>query len=210
MVPERERSVRLQQFRLQRDGQFECVDGTINSAKPYGVLFRFAHSRSVPRQHRLLASVRRWPRRPVDGCGRFRVPARELRNHRGRTELVCRRGFAEPLRRPGCARCAGLSGVPPSNEVDTARHSIAGMRISKRMSTARLRLGMAGRVEHYSDFGSTADGKVTARVKLHQLAVARGAVSTGFRAPALAQSSFSAISTELSGCWRPARSVRGW
>ena len=56
---------------------------------------------------------------------------------------------------------------------------------------------MAGRVERYSDFGSTADGKVTARVKLHPRAVARGAVSTGFRAPALAQSYFSAISTNF-------------
>src|SRR6185295_4722529 len=27
----------------------------------------------------------------------------------------------------------------------------------------RLRLGLAGRYEHYSDFGSTADGKVTLR-----------------------------------------------
>ncbi len=61
----------------------------------------------------------------------------------------------------------------------------------------RVRLGIAGRVENYSDFGSTADGKLTARFKLHDRFVVRGAASTGFRAPSLAQSNFSATSTNF-------------
>ncbi len=88
-------------------------------------------------------------------------------------------------------------GFRPSNEVDTGRHSIAGYADLEADVHHRVRLGLAGRVEHYSDFGTTADGKVTARLQLHQRVVARGAVSTGFRAPALAQSYFSAISTNF-------------
>jgi iron complex outermembrane recepter protein len=88
-------------------------------------------------------------------------------------------------------------GFRPSNEVDTGRHSIAAYADLEADVHDRVRLGLAGRVEHYSDFGGTADGKVTARLQLHERVVARGAVSTGFRAPALAQSYFSAISTNF-------------
>ena len=105
-------------------------------------------------------------------------------------------------------RC--FPGFRPSNEVDTGRHSIAAYADLEADVLDRVRLGLAGRVEHYSDFGSTADGKVTARVKLHPRAVARGAVSTGFRAPALAQSYLLSDQYELSGCRRSARPIRGW
>jgi iron complex outermembrane receptor protein len=60
-----------------------------------------------------------------------------------------------------------------------------------------LRLGVAGRVERFNDFGSTADGKLTARVQFDPRFLVRGAVSTGFRAPSLGQSFFSAISTNF-------------
>ena len=49
MVLGRQRSVRLQQFRLQRERQFECVARTVDSTKPDGILFRLADPRSVPR-----------------------------------------------------------------------------------------------------------------------------------------------------------------
>ena len=88
-------------------------------------------------------------------------------------------------------------GFRPSNEVDTGRNSVAAYADLEADVLDRLRLGVAGRVERYSDFGSTADGKLTARLKVHPRAVVRGAVSTGFRAPALAQSYFSAISTNF-------------
>ena len=54
-----------------------------------------------------------------------------------------------------------------------------------------------GRTEHYSDFGNTVDGKVTARVEPHRRLVVRGAVSTGFRAPSLGQSFFSSTATNF-------------
>ena len=127
---------RLQQFRLQRDGQFECVAGAVNSAKPDGVLFRFAHSRSVPRQHRLFASGRRWPRRPVDGGVRVRVPgARTTKSSReNRTRISTRDHLT--------ASAAGLLRVRRSFRdsalpMRSTRHATAlpRMRISKRMST---------------------------------------------------------------------------
>ncbi|HEX7884363.1 MAG TPA: TonB-dependent receptor, partial [Phenylobacterium sp.] len=57
---------------------------------------------------------------------------------------------------------------------------------------AGLKLDVAGRYEHYSDFGSTAVGKLTARYDFSPMAAVRGTVSTGFRAPSLAEEFYSA------------------
>ncbi|MBA2304904.1 MAG: TonB-dependent receptor [Acidobacteria bacterium] len=88
-------------------------------------------------------------------------------------------------------------GFRPSNEVDTGRNSVATYLDLEGNVLNRLRLGVAGRFEHYTDFGNTGDGKVTARLEPHPAFVVRGAVSTGFRAPSLPQSYFSAISTNF-------------
>ncbi len=88
-------------------------------------------------------------------------------------------------------------GFRPSNEVDTGRNSVAVYADLEADVHRRVRLGVAGRYEHYSDFGNTADGKLTVRVEPHPQFVVRGAVSTGFRAPSLGQSYFSAISTNF-------------
>ena len=88
-------------------------------------------------------------------------------------------------------------GFRPSNEVDTGRNSVATYADLEANVHRILRLGLAGRYEYYSDFGDTADGKITVRLEPHPRFVVRGAVSTGFRAPALAQSYFSAISTNF-------------
>jgi iron complex outermembrane receptor protein len=51
---------------------------------------------------------------------------------------------------------------------------------------------VAGRLEHYSDFGSKAVGKLTSRYDFSDQIAVRGTVSTGFRAPTLAESYYSA------------------
>jgi iron complex outermembrane receptor protein len=57
--------------------------------------------------------------------------------------------------------------------------------------TSQLLVDVAGRYEHYSDFGGTTTGKVAARFEpVHGVAF-RGAVSSGFRAPSLGQEYFS-------------------
>ena len=88
-------------------------------------------------------------------------------------------------------------GFRPSNEVDASRHNVAGYVDVEGDVTRWLRLGGAGRAERYSDFGSTVDGKFTARVRLDPRLVVRGSVSTGFRAPSLGQSFFSSTATNF-------------
>ncbi len=55
----------------------------------------------------------------------------------------------------------------------------------------------AARFENYSDFGSTATGKLATRLKVVQGLNLRGAASTGFRAPSLHQSFFSSTATNF-------------
>jgi iron complex outermembrane recepter protein len=88
-------------------------------------------------------------------------------------------------------------GFRPSNEVDESRHSQAAYIDVEGEVVKRLRLGFAGRTEHYSDFGSTVDGKVSARVEIDRRLIARGSASSGFRAPSLGQSFFSSTATNF-------------
>ncbi len=63
--------------------------------------------------------------------------------------------------------------------------------------TRMLLVGGAVRYENYTDFGSQTTGKVTARfAPVEQFAI-RGGYSTGFRAPSLQQSWFTATSTNF-------------
>jgi iron complex outermembrane receptor protein len=55
-----------------------------------------------------------------------------------------------------------------------------------------LKLDGAGRFEHYSDFGDTTTGKLTARYDFSPEIALRGTVSNGFRAPTLAEEHYSA------------------
>ena len=88
-------------------------------------------------------------------------------------------------------------GFRPSNAVDTSRNNVAFYADLEGNVTSRLRMQAAGRFEHYSDFGSNLDGQVTLRLKLNERVLLRGSASTGFRAPSLAQSNFSAVSTNF-------------
>ncbi len=54
-----------------------------------------------------------------------------------------------------------------------------------------LHTDVAGRYEHYSDFGDATVGKFTARYDFNKMIALRGTVSTGFRAPTLAEEYYS-------------------
>ncbi len=56
----------------------------------------------------------------------------------------------------------------------------------------KLQLDVAGRYEHYSDFGSALVGKLTTRYDFTDSFALRGTISTGFRAPTLAEEFYSA------------------
>ena len=88
-------------------------------------------------------------------------------------------------------------GFRPSNAVNKSRSNAALYGDLEGDVARKVRLGAAGRFEHYSDFGSTLDGKLTVRIQASDQFVLRGAASTGFRAPSLAQSNFSAVSTNF-------------
>jgi iron complex outermembrane receptor protein len=101
---------------------------------------------------------------------------------------------------------AGTQGAPgaqvfpgfrPGDRTDESRNSVAGYVDLEAEVVQKVLLGVAGRVEHYNDFGSTTDGKVTARFEPIPGFAVRGAISTGFKAPSLGQSFFSATSTNF-------------
>lgn len=88
-------------------------------------------------------------------------------------------------------------GFQPSNEVDASRNSKAAYIDLEGDVLSKLRLGLAGRFEDFSDFGNTTNGKITARYSPMQQLIFRAAASTGFRAPSLNQGYWSAISTNF-------------
>jgi len=81
----------------------------------------------------------------------------------------------------------GFPGYSPANEVDRSRSNFALYAdVEYDVSEAALVSG-ALRFENYSDFGSTLNWKLAGRVKAGDAISLRGAISTGFRAPSLAQ-----------------------
>lgn len=61
--------------------------------------------------------------------------------------------------------------------------------------TERWNVQLAGRYEKYDDFGSDWNGKIATLFRVMDWVSVRGAVSTGFRAPSLAQQFFAAAAT---------------
>ena len=88
-------------------------------------------------------------------------------------------------------------GFRQTDESDESRNNIAGYVDVETNVSDRLLVNVAARVERYNDFGSTADGRVAARFEISKGFAVRGAAGTGFRAPSLGQSFFSATSTNF-------------
>lgn len=85
----------------------------------------------------------------------------------------------------------GYPGYQPADEVN-AHRSVYGAYADLELDATRLwLLGGAVRYEHYSDFGSTTNFKFDTRYKVTHNFNLRGSISTGFRAPSLAQMNFS-------------------
>ena len=99
--------------------------------------------------------------------------------------------------RPGGAQV--FPGYRPVNQVNEGRKSYAGYLDTELDITKWLLISGALRYENYSDFGSTFNYKFATRVKINKDLNLRGAISTGFRAPSLAQIYFSTVSTQFVG-----------
>ena len=95
--------------------------------------------------------------------------------------------------RPGGSQV--FPGFRPDNEVDRFRSSVAAYVDLEMDITDAFFVGLAGRFENYSDFGSTLNGKLALRYKITEDFSLRGATSTGFRAPSLHQLYFNSTST---------------
>ncbi|APG62339.1 hypothetical protein LPB140_05485 [Sphingorhabdus lutea] len=90
-------------------------------------------------------------------------------------------------------------GFSPITAVDTSRSSMAGYVELDSDIADILNIQLAGRYEHFTDFGDTVNGKIAARLEPVDGFALRGSISTGFRAPGLAQQSFSTTSTNNVG-----------
>jgi iron complex outermembrane receptor protein len=86
----------------------------------------------------------------------------------------------------------GFTGFAPSNAVDVDRHEVGVYLDLEGKVTEKLTVGVAGRYEDYSDFGSSTTGKINARYDFSPSFALRGGVSTGFRAPSLQQQYYTA------------------
>ncbi len=89
-------------------------------------------------------------------------------------------------------------GYRPENAVSARRNSIGAYLDFEADITDRLVGSAAIRFEDYSDFGSTVNAKLAGRFQATDALAFRGAVSTGFRAPSLQQSHYTATSTVFS------------
>ncbi len=89
-------------------------------------------------------------------------------------------------------------GFRPADASDSSRHSEAVYGELGWDATDKLFVGGAVRYENYSDSsGDTLTGKVTGRYELTDWLSLRGAASTGFRAPGLAQQHYAATSSQF-------------
>ncbi len=86
-------------------------------------------------------------------------------------------------------------GYTPDNAVSANRTNFALYLDLESAISEYLRIGTAGRYERYSDFGNTYNGKISIRIKPIESFSIRTTAGTGFRAPSLSQSYFSATSS---------------
>lgn len=91
-----------------------------------------------------------------------------------------------------------LSGFSPQSAVDENRNNIAVFVELDTDISDDFNVAYAGRFEDYSDFGSTFTSKLAARYSVNDELSFRGAISSGFRAPSLAQTSYKSIATVFS------------
>lgn len=103
---------------------------------------------------------------------------------------------------PNGVQASGSQGFPGFSNTDAvnANRSNVGVYADAALDiTKKWLVDGAVRFENYSDFGSVLTGKLATRYKVTNNFNIRGSVSTGFRAPSLAQIHFSNTLTSFSG-----------
>lgn len=92
---------------------------------------------------------------------------------------------------------SGLSGFRQADAGKWTRDSYAGYLDLETDITQKLSASSAYRYEKYDDFGDTNNASLSLRYQLLPQVAVRGSVSTGFRAPSLAQQYFTQTSSQL-------------
>src|SRR5207237_9824612 len=111
-----------------------------------------------------------------------------------------RRGIDFATTSTGAPKESGAQASPgfqPSNQVDRTRNSRGVYGGLESQVSERILLDVGGRLEHYSDFGGTVNGKVATRFQVVRALGLRAAASTGFRAPSLGQVWFNNVSNQF-------------
>ncbi|MEL5996121.1 TonB-dependent receptor [Hymenobacter segetis] len=88
-------------------------------------------------------------------------------------------------------------GYQAQDEVNKSRTNVAGYVDLESDITEKLLVHLAGRVENYSDFGSSVSGQAAARFSILEGLALRGSIGNGFRAPSLQQRYFTNTSTQF-------------
>ena len=94
---------------------------------------------------------------------------------------------------------AGFGGLLPANAGDFSRNVWATYLDYDVHPIQHLDIDIAGRFEHYTDFGNTYDGKISSRYDFTNWFSVRGTISNGTRAPTLAEENFSALNVSPTG-----------
>ena len=124
---------------------------------------------------------------------RYRIEAGELASYiNGRDSTQSGGGFDASV-----SGSQGFPGFTPSDTSDRHRTNFAGYLDAETELTSQLLADVAGRFEHYSDFGSRVTGKLALRYQPSKELTLRGAASTGFRAPGISQEYFSKVVTNV-------------
>lgn len=103
----------------------------------------------------------------------------------------------DPLSFQG-AGAQGFPGYNPPSPVDVHRTAFSAYLDGELSPIEGLDLGLAVRLEDYSDFGRKTTGKVSAFWRATPWLALRSTASTGFRAPALQQQYFATVTSQLS------------
>jgi iron complex outermembrane receptor protein len=107
------------------------------------------------------------------------------------------------------AGAQSLPGFGPTDAGDHSRTNYSAYVDFAVNPVTGLHVDAAGRYEHYSDFGDTEIGDLTARYDFNPMIAVRGTISTGFRAPTLAEEFYSAtnVTTNSAAVQLPANST---
>jgi iron complex outermembrane receptor protein len=82
---------------------------------------------------------------------------------------------------------SGREGIAAVNAISRTRNN-AGVYVDLLSDiTDKFLVGVAGRFERYSDFGSNVSGKISTRYKFSEMFSVRGSINRGFRAPSMHQ-----------------------